>query len=498
MRNKSSALITLTSSLLLGTTSCSEDADPGRVQNLAATSVGTTAIELQWSEVSSGQDRPANYKVAKGSPTLDLSQAQASSIEIEGKGEDSTQTYVFEDLLPATQYQFAVVSFRTNRDGSLNFGRMSNLVSVTTTADAPEVVSDLATQGTTTNSITLNWSPVSNGAGGPSDYLVAIASPTIDWGTAVNSAVEVPASPGGQMSHTISDLAHSTGYQIQVAAFRGAAGADRVVGPPSAVLSASTSAPIPPPSNAAFFSDEFDSGSKVNANGFTWASTGPRVTVSSERAFSGTHALRFRFGPDSLTKDSSAEQRFNLGRNLGRVWLEFQLYVPANFTHRNDAPSNNKLFMIWNTTYGSGSGTWQAGYEYTRTSDSTSRIRAMSSKEFGTNATFVTDGELNHPSNGLPFIGAVAPLKPGQWTRIRMEFARSSAGGATDGIMRMWIGDVLFAEMTNGPFRNLDNVGETVLRNGYFLGWSNSGFAAETIFFIDDVRFFDANPGWIP
>ena len=31
---------------------------------------------------------------------------------------------------------------------------------------------------------------------------------------------------------------------------------------------------------------------------------------------------------------------------------------------------------------------------------------------------------------------------------------------------------------------------------GYLLGWANSGFASTTYLFVDDVSFFDSNPGW--
>jgi hypothetical protein len=35
-----------------------------------------------------------------------------------------------------------------------------------------------------------------------------------------------------------------------------------------------------------------------------------------------------------------------------------------------------------------------------------------------------------------------------------------------------------------------------VLRNGYLLGWANSGFAQETVFYVDNVKFYQTSPGW--
>jgi hypothetical protein len=252
-------------------------------------------------------------------------------------------------------------------------------------------------------------------------------------------------------------------------------------------------APVDPPDGDPFFSDDFTGTQRNNDNGFTWGSGGSRVTVAS---FDGFDCLRFRYGADADGADSSAQQSFNMGRDCAAVWIDYDLYVPANFAHRSQSgATNNKFLMIWNTTYGSGSGTWQGGYEYTRSDATNSNIRIMSTLESGSNADSVT----NRPSftdNGKAFIGAARPLVPGAWNRVRLQFQRSSASGVADGVMRVWIGDDLFAE-TFGLFRNVDNIGDTVLRNGYFMGWSNSGFTDETIFYAKRVRFYDTNPGWL-
>jgi hypothetical protein len=253
-------------------------------------------------------------------------------------------------------------------------------------------------------------------------------------------------------------------------------------------------APVDPPDGDPFFSDDFAGTQRNNDNGFTWGSGGTRVTVAS---FDGFNCLRFRYGPDAEGSDSSAQQSFNMGQDLPSVWIDYDLHVPANFAHRSQSgATNNKFLMIWNTVYGSGSGTWQGGYEYTRSGAAASNVRIMSSLESGSNADSVTD-RPSFTDNGKAFIGAARPLVPGAWSRVRLQFQRSSASGVADGVMRMWIGDTLFAE-TFGLFRNLNDVGTTVLRNGYFMGWSNSGFTDETLFHIKRVRFYSTDPGWTP
>jgi hypothetical protein len=261
----------------------------------------------------------------------------------------------------------------------------------------------------------------------------------------------------------------------------------------SAAVSVDTSAPTP------FFSDNFDTGVKTNANGFTWDGAMP---VGSGQAFSGQYALQFTFGPDAPQEDSFSEERFNLGRYLSEYWVDYMLFVPANFLHRIESgfPGNNKFFMTWRDTYSdTDGGTWRIGYEFNQpwpTSESASLLRPMSSR-WDLNSW--TDHLLDHPDIGKAFIAGAGPVQPGQWTRIRLQFRAASSRADADGIMRMWVNDALFAEMTTGKFHNFyDTPADAVLRKGYFLGWSNSGYAEETTFFIDDVKFYDRDPGWSP
>ena len=250
-----------------------------------------------------------------------------------------------------------------------------------------------------------------------------------------------------------------------------------------------------------FFSDNFSNGQKNNSNGVVWSSTGTRVSVSAINPRTpGGYSLRHRYGPDVLGNDSSAEQRFNLGRYVSSLWAEYYLYVPSNFSHRNDAPQNNKFLLFWRDIY-SDPNTWRLGWEYTTTTATTpnSRIRGYSSRwDFN----YQTDSGPNYSPTGQSsiFISPSGPLIPGNWHRIRTHVQAASNSGASDGIQKMWIDDTLYFSITNGRFWNYETgaqPADCLLKNGYFLGWSNSGFAEETIFQISDVKFYDTNPGWI-
>lgn len=259
-----------------------------------------------------------------------------------------------------------------------------------------------------------------------------------------------------------------------------------------------------------FFQDNFDNGKTTNANGFVWASTGGNVTVSPQEKFSGTHALRFRFPAKPNCEDAMAEQRFNMGRYVNEVWIEYMLYIPPNFKHRDQsaknkicvpakAVGNNKFIMLWRDKYSDqAGGTWRMGMEYVRGNDDfTSLARPMSSR---TNFNSMSDGgpwEPRVPSGKPLLISKTGPLVIGQWNRVRFHVKAASSRTAVDGEYQMWVNDKVVLNYTKQRFHNFfDTPSDAVLRNGYLLGWSNSGFSEETLFFIDDVKFHDKNPDW--
>lgn len=248
-----------------------------------------------------------------------------------------------------------------------------------------------------------------------------------------------------------------------------------------------------------FFSDDFAGGVKTNDNGFVWNATTSRVTVQLAPDGSGDYALRHRFGPNADQVDSSAEQRFNMGQALSEVWIEYELWVPTNYVHREQVASstNNKFFSIWDTTY-SGS-EWNCIWEYTRVSDSISAIRPTGNTEYRTVITSNSGTGWSNPDNEKQFIGGTGPITLGAWHQIRFHHKASSGNGALDGVAEMFVDGVLFAQVT-GALCNFDNAGTTALTNGYFLGWANSGFTDETDFYIrggaNGPKFYNADPNW--
>lgn len=246
-----------------------------------------------------------------------------------------------------------------------------------------------------------------------------------------------------------------------------------------------------------FFSDGFESGVRNNAGGFTWGGTSAAVSVSSSNAFSGGKSLRFVFAPTDSGVDSSAEQRFDMGRYLSEVWIDYMIYIPSNFRHRKDPPTNNKFLMLWRDTYSDvAGGTWRIGIEYLRRDDSSSNLRFMSSRWDFNSWTDSGPWPEGGPANGFPLISPTA-LRPGAWNRVRFHVKAATSRTAEDGEVHLWLNDAQVIAYTRGRFHNaFASPSDAVLKNGYMLGWSNSGFSQETIFYIDEVKFFQTNPRW--
>jgi hypothetical protein len=80
---------------------------------------------------------------------------------------------------------------------------------------------------------------------------------------------------------------------------------------------------------------------------------------------------------------------------------------------------------------------------------------------------------------------------------VRLHVKGASTRESSDGVFELWINGTLLHALYDAPFHNFDpTVPDAVMRHGYFMGWSNSGFDEQTVFHIDDVKFFASRPNW--
>jgi hypothetical protein len=242
------------------------------------------------------------------------------------------------------------------------------------------------------------------------------------------------------------------------------------------------SASAPPSGAAPFFQDSFAGVQFNNANGFTW---GGQVRTSIV-TFDGAPALRFRFGPDSSSETSRAESRWNLGRNVSALWIEYECWYPSNYLHRADGPgSNNKLIRIWGDDYGAankvGASTWISG--------SYGAIRVD---------RIVDDSAVIGPGTfgGLYASSPTEPFLPprGEWCTIRVYSRMVSALDANDARFAVFVNGTPWIDWSN--LNAFYDSSRPYWNAGYFLGAPNSGFTDETDIYFRNVKFYDTDPGW--
>jgi hypothetical protein len=247
-------------------------------------------------------------------------------------------------------------------------------------------------------------------------------------------------------------------------------------------------APTPAAGASPFFEEVFTGGVKNNANGFTWytpTQDNGTVTVSADRAYSGTHSLKIAYNTGTVDTYTNPEQGFGLGRNLGEIWIEFQLWVPSDYAHGTGGGNhNNKFIRLWNTSYTedvikTGMSTWpQSGFS-TRSEFQTDRVVVAGPP--------VQIGPGDSPTANLPTSAY------GVWTRVGQDYKRRTSGGADDSRVKLWLDGSLVLDR-NGTGALYDSVNAGYAR-GYIFGSSN-GFDTQVTLYADAFKFYDADPAW--
>ncbi len=240
-----------------------------------------------------------------------------------------------------------------------------------------------------------------------------------------------------------------------------------------------------------FFSDDFEGGNLNHSeNGFKWTRN-VNGTVNDVNPKDGSRAYWFRFEAQSDPQNQEApssfsELRFDLGSLQTEVFIEYDLYIPANFSHRERNPGNNKWFLIW------GSGNYPGNHV------------AGGPMMISTNSYRFTSGNaINylHPVwNDADRVSGGPDAKPfitesdlGTWVRLRWHFKVSETSSSQDAVMRLWKNGSLVISKTNF---NLWNGSDNGFQKGYLMGWHNSGYNQQTNLYLDNFKVYTSDPGW--
>ena len=260
-------------------------------------------------------------------------------------------------------------------------------------------------------------------------------------------------------------------------------------------------------SAALMFTDGFENGNFLSdQNGYGWGPANnsgsgteqgtPGPSVSTNRAYSGTYGLEMPFGPSQWTSKT-----FHFGEYLTELWMEYWLYVPLNYVHGDANPSNNKFFLIYRDIY---SGGQTMNFEIYNSSGGSYMIGQMSHNGSGSIA-LIRDGVGGTTGSVIvvdPFIkNSSGMIVPGNWAQIRVHIKSASSANGQDGISQIWInGDIIFnktdlnywfAQGYSGPA-----IPQPEFHNGYILGATNADFVESTIFYLDDMKMYNSDPGW--
>jgi hypothetical protein len=205
--------------------------------------------------------------------------------------------------------------------------------------------------------------------------------------------------------------------------------------------------------------------------------------------------MRFVYpGNPDLAVDSWSEIRGRFPSHpASEIWMEWYLYVPANYVHRGAVPANNKFWIVgyddkmhngWSEPGG-----WTVRMEINpeSTQGNISRGRLV----YGNASTGGSSSwDLDQPSPS----GIIKTEDLGAWVRYGVHVRLATSQNAADGEINVWrnglrVSHNIGVPLASGSFAKPINCFE-------LMGWANSGFTEETVFYIDDIRIYGANPGW--
>jgi hypothetical protein len=246
------------------------------------------------------------------------------------------------------------------------------------------------------------------------------------------------------------------------------------------------------------FEDDFESGAYSKRAGGRWVGgNSGNVRVVREGAGSA-YALGLTHRAKPSGKMSTAEQRFRLDKGASELWISFDFFVPKNFHHREpDGNSNNKFLALWEENYNG----WvdkaktvpavRFLFEFRPMNDLPSHRGANGDSYLYVNGV---DRRGRQKGMGPKAMSAFSDRERGKWNQVRIHVRLASTENTSDGLVEL---DINGKQTLHS--RNLATPSAAAgryLKNGYFLGWANSGYNEDMNFKIDNVRFYTTNPQW--
>jgi uncharacterized protein YjdB len=309
-------------------------------------------------------------------------------------------------------------------------------VTVTASVTNPGTVTNLTVASVTTNSVTLSFTEVTDGAGQPASYDIRWAAGTLSWASATSVAQGTCTVPvagtaiGAARTCTVLGLAAGTSYQFQLVGFRGTLNVNAVFGALSNVASGTTTASTAPvasvtvsPASASLTvgaTQQFTatlrdaSGSILTGRTVTWASSAPLVASVTGLGLVSALVL----GPATITATSEGiggTATVTVTTGTGNP----PLHEPAGFRAYNDQPWDLLLGNGWNYLRRSASKDADIVVDATAPRSPVDVLRIV----------FTTDMAANHePGVNWLRLGGVREIYTAWWIKVSPNWQCSPAG----------------------------------------------------------------------
>jgi len=194
-----------------------------RVNDLTVVTATDASVELRWTQVADGNDRPALYRLKYSTPSIQWATATVGC-NSKGSSIGAPISCTVGGLDAATTYDFQLMSYRlvSNQWQGANY---SNVAKGTTAASAlpnASPVTNVSITAATDTTLTVSWTEVSDGQGSPAWYSVRYSAPPLAWtsGEVGCDAAMAGTSIGAQRACTIGGLSADAAYEVQVMSYR--------------------------------------------------------------------------------------------------------------------------------------------------------------------------------------------------------------------------------------------------------------------------------------
>ena len=246
------------------------------------------------------------------------------------------------------------------------------------------------------------------------------------------------------------------------------------------------------------FQDNFDLGKYTTQTGGWWVGgNSGNVYVGAGGQGGSPFALSMTHRAKPANQMSTAEQRFRLAQGASEIWIEYDFMVPVNFFHRMSTNNNNKFLALWEENYTGVAAdgvtpTPLLAFEFRPMNDSPNRTGEVGSSYLYLHGEDRT-GKM-HGGLGNKWLSAFGSWNRGKWLKIRIHVRLATNDTTDDGLVELFADGILVISAPNLPFHS--SASGHYFRNGYLLGWSNSGYDVDTEFKVDNIKLFTSNPGW--